>query len=195
MSISNIRPEPRCQWDWLELPETPWGEAAYVLVGALVALEQVPRLVLRVDGPAASRGRHRRGPASARWDTETLAGGSDGDGDRAGHRSGPSIVRAGREALRRRGRSVPGTARQPQRRRREEHPLPHATVVAHRTRHEPAPKRKRASTASAHASPTHARVATRPSVSSPIANRCSRSPTTRIRRPWSWLGSWRRTRW
>lgn len=23
------------QWDWLELPETPWGEAAYVLVGAL----------------------------------------------------------------------------------------------------------------------------------------------------------------
>lgn len=23
------------QWDWLELPATPWGEAAYVLVGAL----------------------------------------------------------------------------------------------------------------------------------------------------------------
>ncbi len=23
------------QWDWLELPETPWGEPAYVLVGAL----------------------------------------------------------------------------------------------------------------------------------------------------------------
>jgi transposase len=23
------------QWDWLELPDTPWGEAAYMLVGAL----------------------------------------------------------------------------------------------------------------------------------------------------------------
>jgi transposase len=28
-------PGEEIQWDWLELPETPWGEPAYVLVGAL----------------------------------------------------------------------------------------------------------------------------------------------------------------
>jgi transposase len=28
-------PGAEVQWDWLELPETPWGDAAYVLVGAL----------------------------------------------------------------------------------------------------------------------------------------------------------------
>jgi hypothetical protein len=28
-------PGEEIQWDWLELPDTPWGEAAYVLVGAL----------------------------------------------------------------------------------------------------------------------------------------------------------------
>ncbi len=28
-------PGEEVQWDWLELPETPWGEPAYVLVGAL----------------------------------------------------------------------------------------------------------------------------------------------------------------
>jgi transposase len=28
-------PGEEIQWDWLELPDTPWGESAYVLVGAL----------------------------------------------------------------------------------------------------------------------------------------------------------------
>ena len=28
-------PGEEIQWDWLELPDTPWGEPAYVLVGAL----------------------------------------------------------------------------------------------------------------------------------------------------------------
>ncbi len=28
-------PGEEIQWDWLELSETPWGEPAYVLVGAL----------------------------------------------------------------------------------------------------------------------------------------------------------------
>ena len=29
------RPGEEIQWDWLELPDTPWGQPGYVLVGAL----------------------------------------------------------------------------------------------------------------------------------------------------------------
>jgi hypothetical protein len=28
-------PGEELQFDWLELPQTPWGQAAYVLIGAL----------------------------------------------------------------------------------------------------------------------------------------------------------------
>ena len=42
-------PGEEIQWDWLELHETPWGEPAFVLVGALSHSGPLPRRVLRAD--------------------------------------------------------------------------------------------------------------------------------------------------
>ena len=88
------------------------ASTAYVLVGDAVALEPVPRRgsPRRMDQPHLVVGidevLRRLG-----WDTEAVAGRSDGDGHRAGHRQAPASFAPVAQALRRRGRSVPAAAR------------------------------------------------------------------------------------
>ena len=66
------------QWDWLELPETPWGEAAYVLVGVLAhssrfrawfseSMDQA-HLVAGIDEVL-----HRLGGTARRWRVDRMA--------------------------------------------------------------------------------------------------------------------------
>jgi transposase len=66
------------QWDWLELPETPWGESAYVLVGALShsskfrgwfseSMDQ-PHLVVGIDEVL-----RRLGGTPKRWRVDRMA--------------------------------------------------------------------------------------------------------------------------
>lgn len=71
-------PGAECQWDWLELPETPWGEAAFVLVGALShsskfrgwfseSMDQ-PHLVVGIDEVL-----RRLGGTPKRWRVDRMA--------------------------------------------------------------------------------------------------------------------------
>ena len=62
----------------------------------------------------------------------SVAGGQDGDGDRAGHGGYPAEFRASREALPGWGGSVPAACGEPQRRGREIDPLSDPTLVAQR---------------------------------------------------------------
>lgn len=71
-------PGAECQWDWLELPETPWGDAAYVLVGAFShsskfrgwfseSMDQ-PHLVVGIDEVL-----RRLGGTPKRWRVDRMA--------------------------------------------------------------------------------------------------------------------------
>ena len=71
-------PGAECQWDWLELPETPWAEATYVLVGALShsskfrgwfseSMDQ-PHLVVGIDEVL-----RRLGGTPKRWRVDRMA--------------------------------------------------------------------------------------------------------------------------
>ena len=71
-------PGVECQWDWLELPETPWGESACVLVGALShsskfrgwfseSMDQ-PHLVVGIDEVL-----RRLGGTPKRWRVDRMA--------------------------------------------------------------------------------------------------------------------------
>jgi transposase len=71
-------PGEEIQWDWLELPETPWGESADVLVGALCFSGRVravicegmtfAHLVEAIDGVL-----RRLGGTSRAWRTDRMA--------------------------------------------------------------------------------------------------------------------------
>jgi hypothetical protein len=92
-------PGEEIQFDWLELSETPWGEPAYVLVGALLFSGRCravisegttfAHLVDAIDGVLAARTVKRYGPAF-RWCRST------GDSYRMrGHRARLATLRAG----------------------------------------------------------------------------------------------------
>lgn len=67
------------QFDWLELPQTPWGEPAYVLIGALSHSGRCrgvfsdgqtgPHVIEALDGVL-----RRLGGTSRRWRTDRMAG-------------------------------------------------------------------------------------------------------------------------
>jgi transposase len=77
-TIISHEPGEEIQWDWLELSETPWGEPAYVLVGALafsgkcraVICEGMTfaHLVEAIDGVL-----RRLGGTSRAWRTDRMA--------------------------------------------------------------------------------------------------------------------------
>ena len=128
-------PGEEIQWDWLELDETPWGEPAFVLVGALshsgrfrgVFCEQMTfGHLARGDAPGARRaGRHTAG----------LADRSDGHDRDPRHRPADRRRRPGGQALRDRDRGLPAAARAAQGRRRGRDQVPDPFLVAQRTGH------------------------------------------------------------
>jgi hypothetical protein len=71
-------PGEEIQWDWLELPDTPWGEPAHVLVGALSFSgkcravisegETFAHLVEAIDGVL-----RRLGGTARAWRTDRMA--------------------------------------------------------------------------------------------------------------------------
>ena len=71
-------PGEECQWDWLELPDTPWGEKAYVLVGALSHSGRFrAHFAERMDQPHLVDGIHqvlvRLGGSARRWRVDRMA--------------------------------------------------------------------------------------------------------------------------
>jgi transposase len=61
-------PGEELQLDWLELPETPWGERAHVLVGALSDGEDFAQLVAALDGVL-----RRLGGTARCWRTDRMS--------------------------------------------------------------------------------------------------------------------------
>jgi transposase len=71
-------PGEEIQWDWLELPDAPWGEAAHLLVGTLsysgrfraafAESEEQPQLVWALDGVL-----RRLGGTARRWRFDRMA--------------------------------------------------------------------------------------------------------------------------
>ena len=66
------------QWDWLELPETPWGEPAYVLIGALSHSSRFRGWFSeQMDQPHLVVGLHevleRLGGTARRWRVDRMA--------------------------------------------------------------------------------------------------------------------------
>ena len=94
---------------------------------------------------------------------------------------GPAQLRAGRQALRRRGRSVPAAARQPQGRGREGDPLPDPAVVAHRPVASPTEAQASARPVLRRRSPMPTACRHALSASSPTPSRCSRCRRRPIR--------------
>ena len=101
-------PGEELQLDWLELVETPWGEKAYVLVGALSHSGRVrgvfadgqtfAHLIEALDGVL-----RRLGGTARSWRTDRMA-----TVVYPGHGSAAAGGRRGGEALRRHRRGVPG---------------------------------------------------------------------------------------
>ena len=128
-------PGEEIQWDWLELVDTPWGDKAFVLVGALSCSGQFrgwfsdsddeAHLVVGVDEVL-----RRIGGTPKRWRVDRMA--------TVINPTTGTIQRsfdAGRQALRRRGRPVSASARESQGRGREGDRLPDPVVVADRPYH------------------------------------------------------------
>ncbi|MGH8996579.1 MAG: Mu transposase domain-containing protein [Acidimicrobiales bacterium] len=71
-------PGQEIQWDWVELPEAPWGEDAHLLVGSLpcsgkfrgvfAECEDQPHLIEAIDGVL-----RRLGGNAGRWRTDRMA--------------------------------------------------------------------------------------------------------------------------
>ena len=119
------------QWDWAERRNAPWGGTVHGLLGTLshsgrtreVLSESMDQahLIEALDGVL-----RRLGGTARQWRTDRLA-----TVIRPGTGRHSGVLRAGREALRRRRGRVPAETREPQRRggvRREVHVRP---VVAH----------------------------------------------------------------
>ena len=71
-------PGEEIQWDWLELPDTPWGEKAYVLVGTLSHSGRFrAHLAERMDQAHLVTGIHqvleRLGGSARRWRVDRMA--------------------------------------------------------------------------------------------------------------------------
>ena len=71
-------PGEECQWDWLELPDTPWEEKVYVLVGVLSHSGRFrAHLAERMDQAHLVRGIHqvlvRLGGSARRWRVDRMA--------------------------------------------------------------------------------------------------------------------------
>ena len=70
-------PGEEVQWDWLELPEAPWGDGGASAGGDVAVFGPVPRRVLRNGGSGPSDQRHRRACCGA-WVGRPEGGGSTG---------------------------------------------------------------------------------------------------------------------
>jgi hypothetical protein len=124
------------QWDWLELPDTPWAEPAYVLVGALshsgrfrgVFCEQMTFGHL---AEAAHTILVALGGTARVWRTDRMATIVVPGTDRL-----TVVLGEHRQALRRGDRGLPAAAGAAQGRGREGDPVPDELVVAHRARHD-----------------------------------------------------------
>ena len=89
-----------CQWDWLELRDTPWASRVFVLVGVLshsgrfrawvTSSQDQPHLVEGIDAVL-----RRLGGSARRWRMR-----SDGDGAGAGDGSDTGLVCGGGQTLR-----------------------------------------------------------------------------------------------
>ena len=123
-------PGEELQLDWLELSETPWGEKAYVLVGALSHSGRVrgvfadgmtfAHLIEALDGVL-----RRLGGTAKSWRTDRMA-----TVVYPGTRPAAAGGRGRGEALRRHRRGVPGESAAAQGCRGEGDRLRHAVVVA-----------------------------------------------------------------
>ncbi len=143
MSTSSIRRVRRSSGTGSSCRRRRGATKAYVLVGALSysgkfrcwfsESDDQAHLVVGIHEVLASAGRHG----------EALAGRSDGHGHQARHERGAAQLRAGREALRGRGRSVSATARQPQGRGREIDRLSDPELVADSPGRDRSPMRRR----------------------------------------------------
>ena len=77
-AIIDHPPGEECQWDWVELGDTPWGSRAYVLVGALsysgrfrawvTSSQDQPHLVEGIDAVL-----RRLGGTARRWRVDRMA--------------------------------------------------------------------------------------------------------------------------
>ena len=125
-------PAEECQWDWVELRDTPWGSTVSVLVGVLShsgkfrawisSCQDQAHLVEGIDAVL-----RRFGGTARRWRMC-----SDGHRRGPGHRPHTAIVRGSGQTLRSGDRPLPAEAAEPQRRSRKSHPLPVPALVAHR---------------------------------------------------------------
>ena len=116
---ARARPGEEIQLDWLELPETPWGEPAYVLVGALSLSGRFRGGDQRGHDVRAPRRRDRRRLAPPGRHAAGVAHRPDGDRRGPGHRSDhgrssrspPSTTASRSGSARRGGRSARASSR------------------------------------------------------------------------------------
>ncbi len=71
-------PGEEIQWDWLELPETPWGEEAHVLVGTLPHSGRLPAVFADAEDQAhlieaMDAVCRRLGGSARRWRVDRMA--------------------------------------------------------------------------------------------------------------------------
>ena len=103
-------PGEECQWDWLELPDTPWQQKVYVLVGVLSHSGKFrAHLSERMDQAHLIRGIHQvlvaLGGSARRWRVDRMA---TVLGSR--QRPHPALVCRRCQTLRRGGRSLSAAA-------------------------------------------------------------------------------------
>jgi hypothetical protein len=103
-------PGEEIQFDWLELTQTPWGEPAYVLVGALSFSGKCRAVISEGMTFAHLIEAIDSGPASPRRHEPRVANRSDGERCLPGDGPDHAPVRPRRQALWRRGMGVPAQA-------------------------------------------------------------------------------------
>ena len=150
-AIIDHPPGEECQWDWVELGDTPWGSKAYVLVGALshsgrfrawiTTSQDQPHLVEAIDAVL-----RRLGGTARRWRVDRMA-----TVIVPGTGRFTAVVCSGGEALRGWG-WIPCPPYRPQRKGvgGKGDPLCLAALVAHRHSYQSWAGRRTASTASAY---------------------------------------------
>ena len=78
-------PGEEIQWDWLELPDTPWGQPGYVLVGALSHSGRFRAVFCEQMTFGHLAGAAHEILRRSRWHQPGVAGRSDGDRGDPGH--------------------------------------------------------------------------------------------------------------
>ena len=189
-------PGEELQLDWLELSETPWGEKAYVLVGALSHSgrvrgvfsegESFAHLVEALDGVL-----RRLGGTARSWRTDRMA-----TVVVPGNRSAAAGGRGDGEALRRADHGVPGEPTAAQGRGREGDRVCDAVVVALGAGVDAGAGAGRSGPLVRRGRPIAAAAASAPSASWRRQSRCCRCRSCRSRREYrERAGRLARARW